>query len=52
MALKKYKVIKIWYDDEEIVEANSEQEARNKVDTKRIYCDEIQVEEIEEEDEY
>ena len=50
--MKKYKVIKIWYDDEEIIEANSEQEAINKVCTERIYCDEFQVEEIEEEDEY
>ena len=48
MALKKYKVTMIWYDDEEIVEANSEDEARKKVDQRRLYCDEIQVEEIEE----
>ena len=47
MDLKKYRVNKIWYDEEEIVEANSEDEARKKVDTRRIYCDEIQVEEIE-----
>ncbi|MDY5640985.1 MAG: hypothetical protein SPF36_07780 [Lachnospiraceae bacterium] len=52
MALRKYKVTKIWYDEEEIVEANSEDEARRMVDVGRIYCDEIQVEEIEEEDEY
>lgn len=52
MALKKYKVTKIWYDDEEIVEANSEYEARRMINENRIYCDEIQVEEIEEEDEY
>lgn len=49
MALKKYKVTKMWYDDEEIVEANSEDEARKKVDEHRIYCDEIHVEEVEDE---
>ena len=49
MALKKYKVTKIWYDEEEIIEANSEDEARKMVDGGRIYCDEIHVEEIEEE---
>lgn len=48
MALKKYRVTKIWYDDEEIIEANSEDEVRKMVDERRIYCDEIQVEEIEE----
>lgn len=49
MALKKYKVTKIWYDNDEIIEANSEDEARKMVDEKRIYCDEIYVEEIEDE---
>lgn len=49
MALKKYGVTKIWYDEEEIIEANSEDEVRKMVDASRIYCDEIQVEEIEEE---
>ena len=48
MALKKYKVTRIWSDEEDIVEANSEDEARKMVDEKRIYCDEIQVGEIEE----
>ena len=46
----KYRVTKIWYNDEEIVEANSEDEARKKVDERRMYCDEIEVEEIEEEE--
>ena len=46
----KYRVKKIWYDEEEIIEANSENEAKKMVDERRIYCDEIQVEEIEEEE--
>lgn len=49
MALKKYKVTRIWYDEEDIVEVHSEDEARKMVDEKRIYCDEIHMEEIEEE---
>ena len=49
MGLKKYKVTKIWYEDEEIIEAISEDEARKMVDERRIYCDEINVEEVEDE---
>ena len=47
----KYKVTKIWYSDEEIIESETPldfAEIRQKVDEKRIYCDEIDVEEIEE----
>lgn len=43
----KYKVTKIWYDDEEIIEANSEIEATQLADEKRLYCDDIIVEELE-----
>ena len=49
--LYKYKVTKIWYSDEEIIESETPldfAEIRQKVDEKRIYCDEIDVEEIEE----
>ena len=47
--MKKYRLTKIWYDDEEIIEANSEDEAISKAYQQRLYCDEIQVEEIEDE---
>ena len=44
----KYKLTKIWYDDIEIIEADSEREARQLADEKRLYCDEIITEELEE----
>ena len=48
----KYKVTKTWYDDEEIIESDrplSHSEIRNRIDERRLYCDDIDVEEIEEE---
>lgn len=47
--MKKYKLTKIWYDDKEIIEADSEDEAINKAYQQRLYCDEIHAEEIEDE---
>ena len=48
--MKKYKVTMIYYDGEEIIEANSEDEAGEKAYQQRLYCDEIYVEEIEDEE--
>lgn len=48
----KYKVTKIWYDDVEIIESDrplSDSEIRNKLDETRLYCDEYEVEEMEDE---
>lgn len=47
----KYKVTKIWYDDTEIIESETpltHYEIRNRIDEQRLYCDELDVEEIEE----
>ena len=49
----KYRVIKIWYDDEEIIESDrplSHSEIRNRIDESRLYCDEVQVEEVEDDE--
>ena len=47
----KYRVIKQWYDDKEIIESDlplTFSQIRDIIDEKRLYCDEIIVEEIEE----
>ena len=49
-ATTKSRVIKMWYDDEEIIESDrplSQAEIRNRIDEKRLYCDEIIIEEVE-----
>lgn len=38
-----YRVTKIWETEVEFVEADSEEEARAKVDTHRVLCDDIRV---------
>jgi len=50
----KYVVTKIWYDEEEIIESEKSlayHDIRSKLDERRIYCDEVNIEEIKEEDE-
>lgn len=50
----KYKVTKIWYDDTEVIEIETpltHREIRNRIDEQRLYCDEVDVEEMEESDE-
>lgn len=52
-AITKYRVIKMWYDDEEIIESYrplSRTEIRNRIDKKRLYCDEIIIEEVEDDE--
>lgn len=49
-----YKVNKIWYDEEEVIESDvhlTTREIRNKIDERRIFCDELDVEEEYEEEE-
>lgn len=44
----RYKINKIWYDDVEIIESEvplSKTEIRNRIDECRLYCDEIDIEE-------
>ena len=44
----RYKINKIWYDDVEIIESEvplSKTEIRNRIDEQRLYCDEIDIEE-------
>ena len=44
----KYNVTKIWYDDIEIIESEvplSQVEIRARIDERRLYCDEIAIEE-------
>ena len=51
LCMYKYKVTKTWYDDEEIIESETpltHHEIRNRIDEQRLYCDELDVEEIEE----
>lgn len=46
----KYRVTKVWYDDEEIIESDiplSDSEIRNRIDENRLYCDELEIEEME-----
>lgn len=48
-----YKVNKIWYDEEEVIESDvplTTREIRNKIDERRIFCDELDVEEEHEEE--
>ena len=50
----KYIITKIWYDDEEIIQSETPLEffeIRRQIDEQRIYCDEINIEEVENEDE-
>ena len=52
-ATTKSRVIKMWYDDEEIIESDrplSQTEIRNRIDEKRLYCDEIIIEEVEDDE--
>ena len=49
-----YKVTKIWYDDTEIIKSETpltHHEIRNRIDEQRLYCDKLDVEEMEESDE-
>lgn len=49
-----YKVNKIWYDEEEVIESDvplTTREIRNKINESRIFCDELDIEEEHEEEE-
>lgn len=50
----RYRITKMWYDDEEIIESDrplSLSEIRNRIDESRLHCDEVQVKKMEEDDE-
>lgn len=49
----KYRITKVWYDEEEIIESDrplSYSEIRNSIDENRLDCDEVQVEEMEDDE--
>ena len=45
----RYKITKTWYDDEEIIESETPldfSDIRKQIDERRLYCDEIDIEEL------
>ena len=49
----RYLVTKTWYDDEEIIESETPldfYDIRKQIDERRLYCDEVNVEELDDDD--
>lgn len=49
----RYLVTKTWYDDEEIIESEIPlkfYDIRKQIDERRLYCDEVNVEELDDEE--